>query len=149
MAGANRSMVQLIEELRMNYGCRCSVLLPFGRTRSDGDKLQMFLQKHDIPYYEADIRYFVTNKEDHQSRLDYLKSIREMNDLCKMLAPMHFDIIHSNSSVIDFGGYLSRRLGVRHVWHLREFGYLDYGLKSMFGNLYQKWTYKNCDFFNK
>ena len=31
------------------------------------------------------------------------------------------DLIHSNSSAITIGDYLARNLGVRHVWHVREF----------------------------
>lgn len=31
------------------------------------------------------------------------------------------DIIHSNSSAITVGEYLTKHLGVKHVWHVREF----------------------------
>lgn len=36
------------------------------------------------------------------------------------------DIIHSNTSVINIGGLISRYSGIRHVWHIREFADLDY-----------------------
>lgn len=38
------------------------------------------------------------------------------------------DIIHSNSGVVDIGLYVSRALGVPHVWHLREYMGLDFDL---------------------
>ena len=36
--------------------------------------------------------------------------------------------VHSNSVVIPWGAVLARRLKVPHIWHVREFGDLDYGL---------------------
>ena len=38
------------------------------------------------------------------------------------------DLIHSNSSVIDFGAYLHKKFGIPHVWHIREFGKIDFNL---------------------
>ena len=43
------------------------------------------------------------------------------------------DIIHSNSSVIDIGAQVAKRVGCRHVWHFREFGKADYNLEYMLG----------------
>ncbi|SHL56300.1 Glycosyltransferase involved in cell wall bisynthesis [Fibrobacter sp. UWT2] len=37
-------------------------------------------------------------------------------------------LIVSNSSVIDFGAYLHRKLQIPHVWYLREFGDLDFNI---------------------
>lgn len=42
---------------------------------------------------------------------------------------LKIDLIHSNSSVIDIGQYISSELSIPHIWHLREFGKEDYGLK--------------------
>ena len=36
-----------------------------------------------------------------------------------------FDIIHTNTSTIDIGMVLAKRNGIKHVWHLREFGKED------------------------
>ncbi len=44
-----------------------------------------------------------------------------------------FDIIHSNSSVIDIGAQVAARTGVRHIWHFREFGELHYHFEYMMG----------------
>ncbi len=42
-----------------------------------------------------------------------------------------YDIIHSNSSVIDIGAQLANKTGLRHVWHFREFGELHYHFEYM------------------
>lgn len=42
-------------------------------------------------------------------------------------------IIHSNTSVLTIGYDLSKYLGLKHVWHLREFQDLDFGFKPFRG----------------
>jgi len=49
----------------------------------------------------------------------------------KLISEKQFDIIHSNSSVINFGALLSKNTGIPHVWHLREYGEEDFGLKRV------------------
>lgn len=41
---------------------------------------------------------------------------------------MGIDMIHSNSSVINFGGLLAKKLKCPHIWHLREYGEEDFNL---------------------
>lgn len=44
------------------------------------------------------------------------------------------DLIHSNSGVIDFGAFLARKRKIKHVWHLREFGRLDFNFNYLVKN---------------
>lgn len=53
---------------------------------------------------------------------------RAVAGLHKSLKDKGIDIIHSNVSVIDIGYRLSRRLHVPHIYHIREFGDLDFNL---------------------
>lgn len=55
----------------------------------------------------------------------------EAKRLRKKIQDMKIDIIHSNSSVIDFGALLSKETGIPHVWHLREYGEEDFDLKCV------------------
>lgn len=54
------------------------------------------------------------------------------------LAKQEFDIIHTNSSVINFGGHLSKVTGIPHVWHIREYGQEDFDLRAVYSekNIY-------------
>jgi glycosyltransferase involved in cell wall biosynthesis len=61
-----------------------------------------------------------------------------------LLRNKHFDIVHSNTSVIDTGAYLSYFKKIPHIWHLREFGKKDFSLESCLGNRYEKWIYSKC-----
>ncbi len=44
-----------------------------------------------------------------------------------------YQIIHSNSSVIDVGSKAAKEAGCPHVWHFREFGEPDYQLEFIKG----------------
>lgn len=57
-------------------------------------------------------RYFVINPTS-------VKKIERTLDI------QSFDIIHSNTSTLDIGMMLAKRNGIKHVWHLREFGKED------------------------
>lgn len=145
MAGANRSMLQLILELKDNYGVEPFVLLPEynGQNRTLKDSLM----DNGIPYKETFISYFKKVDQSAYSQWDTIVSYRRIKRLAREFLPYNFDIVHSNSSVIDFGGYLSRELGIRHIWHLRDFGDLDYSLNSVFGKTYERLTYRNAEAF--
>ena len=49
--------------------------------------------------------------------------------LKKFCIQNNIDIIHTNSMVINIGGILSKKTNIKHIWHIREFGYEDHGLK--------------------
>lgn len=55
----------------------------------------------------------------------------EARRIKKMVIDREIDVIHSNSSVIDFGALLSKNTGIPHVWHLREYGEEDFNLKRV------------------
>lgn len=50
--------------------------------------------------------------------------------LAKIVRKECVDLIHSNTSVIDIGMYLSNKLHIPHVWHIREF--LDEDFSQVF-----------------
>lgn len=145
MAGANRSMYQMIMELRESYGVEPYVLLPYENLPQRN--LKDYLTESNIEYKECNIVYFKRESYTTETRLNYVYYLREIESLAESLKPMGFDLVHSNSSVMDFGGYISRVLGVKHIWHLRDFGELDYNLHSIWGELYKRATYRNGDDF--
>ena len=55
--------------------------------------------------------------------------------LKKQLDFSEISLIVSNSSVIDFGAYLHKKLSIPHIWYLREFGDLDFNILSYIQNL--------------
>ena len=145
MAGANRSMLQLIRELREMYAVEPFVLLPYDKR--DGISLKDYLKKENIDFKEVKVPYFKQGYRRRDVRLEFYEDFHEIDKELAALKDLHFDLIHSNSSVIDIGGYISRKIGVRHIWHLRDFGELDYSLYSIWGKLYEKLSYRNGEAF--
>ncbi len=136
-------MLQLIIELRNGYDVDPFVLLPYDY--SGHRTLKHYLEDENIEFVEAAVPFFKYAFTTREYRLDFVHRLRDFYKLAERLKGMDFDLIHSNSSVIDFGGYLSRWLGVTHIWHLREFGDLDFCLHSIWGKAYEKATYANGD----
>lgn len=61
--------------------------------------------------------------------LEFIPLVR----LNRLVRSKGIDVIYSNTSCIDIGMKLAKKTGVRHVWHFREFGELDYSLEYMLG----------------
>lgn len=59
------------------------------------------------------------------SRLMELKATKKIKKIAEQLDP---DIIHTNVSVINIGYNISKKLNKPHVWHIREYGDLDFGI---------------------
>lgn len=55
-----------------------------------------------------------------------------VKNIVSELPGVHIDIVHSNSSITTVGTGLAKRLGAKHVWHIREFLDLDFGV-SIYG----------------
>ena len=135
--GANLSLLRLIVELR-RLGVDSIVLLP-----RKGKICEEF-EKEKIPYI---VQYFAWwEYEKKRGNWKYLclilreelKNIYRAFRLRQSLVHENIDIIHSNGSVFDFGAVLHMFLRKPHVWHLREFGRLDYGLEFV----YPRWLVK-------
>lgn len=143
MAGANRSMLQLITELRESYHVEVVVLLPW--FNYEGYSIKDKLQELGIETIGAPIRFFKKETSSRHDKKEYVRFLLRNRNFYKRLKKYNFDLVHSNSSVIDAGAYISRQLGVKHVWHLREFGDLDYQLYPILGKGYERIVYRLAD----
>lgn len=131
--GANRSLLQLILELRSNYHINPLVIVP-----SQGQFTQE-LMKYDI-LFEVHHFYNWLNPKN-QFFKSIFKSIINQFLFYKIGKSLKkrggkIDLVHSNSSATNLGGYLSNRFGIAHVWHIREFGDKDYNLSFTYGKRY-------------
>lgn len=55
----------------------------------------------------------------------HFKNVSDVKKCTIILKNFHADIVHSNSSNSSFGFFLAKKLGIKHVWHLREYGIFD------------------------
>lgn len=130
--GASKCAVEVIRELQ-EKGHEITVLIPFSNC-----EVATMLKESNIPVISQLFFWWqYPTKESFRLRFIfktgyYLRGIFYRLALRKIKG-MHFDIIQSNSSVIDLGAYLSARLGVPHIWHFREFGETDHATKYIAG----------------
>lgn len=53
--------------------------------------------------------------------------------VCEYLKDNPVDMVHSNASISTIGYYIAKKLEVPHVWHIREFLDLDFGINAYGG----------------
>ena len=91
-----------VYDYMVNAGIRCYVI-PY--------RLSSFQCSHKYLLYPHYI-YSIIKKRY------YLK--KGMREIKALFSEEKIDIVHSNTSAIDFGYDIARALGIKHVWHIRE-----------------------------
>lgn len=126
--GANKALLEVIINMKSKYGIIPIVIMPdIGEFNKKLDYLN--IENYTFKYY-----VWVDNKNDNKIK-SLLKKIRyivynsiAITKISKFLKDKNIDLIHTNSSVIDIGAKISKKLNIKHIWHLREFGKEDYNL---------------------
>lgn len=136
--GANRSLLNLINELQKN-GDEPHVITQYkGELTDELDRIKVAYTFHKLDWG------FI-NKEEYSGITNYFKRIKSVrrdylnaNRIAKAIKHYNFDIIYTNSSVLNTGFFIAQVLGLPHVWHLREFGELHYNITPILGyNLFK------------
>lgn len=126
MLGANRSLVQLMIDLREQYGVEPCVLMP---SVEDGS-LHQELERLKIPYFIHPMKAWVVSEDAGFRRLRGIKACMEnrryLKELTDKIGNEKFDIIYSNNSTIQIGADVAKRMKLPHIWHVREYGKTDY-----------------------
>ena len=137
--GANRSLLNLIDGLG-RYGVRAHVVCP-----EEGDLLGA-LARRGVPAAVLPFAWWVSSRPTvpgATTRL--LRNIRTLRPLAAQIRRWGCDLLYSNSSVFAIGAMAAARLGLPHVWHLREFGMRDYGLWPDFGAHVARLGFRTAD----
>lgn len=138
LGGATLSLLGMIDELKKNN--KVYVLV-----RTDEGPLINELEKRKVTIIYTKFYSWLIPKEVKGMRgkliimmhrvaciINYLKALC----LRKKIRNFHIDIIHTNSSIINMGGILSKMYNIPHVWHIREFGKEDFNLSFVFSESY-------------
>lgn len=145
--GANISWLNTLKGLKMK-GAELCVVAP------EKEFLTQQLEQLSIPY-EIVPSYYCVYPVERDGIKDVIlflprllyrmwvnkKAERKIKRISQRFKP---DIIHTNGSVLDIGMKASISLGVPHVWHLREYTDIDFGLdmfpskKSYFSKIRNK-----------
>lgn len=135
MYGANKSMYQLILELKTKYNIIPFVLLP--RQGS----ICSLLDEAGIEYQISHYYWWVNNETGLFQKIlnvrkQFINAFRAKK-LAYLFKNKSIDLVYSNSITINIGYYISKHLNTPHIWHLRET--LDaYNFKFSLGNTFAK-----------
>ena len=128
--GATKAFLNMLDGV-MQYGVKPFVVVP------DKDGVYSELQKRHIPtlvvtYRPCAYPYFNTMKQ----RLMFIPKMaariivnhKATNILTAWLKENVIDIVHSNTGVVRIGFDAARKMGIPHIYHIREYRDLDFGM---------------------
>ncbi len=128
--GAERSLLDLVLGVRM-YGVQPVVVLPkYGPLVNE-------LEGNDInyivhPYYGWLGRKYKFVKGIYRFLANRVSAQR----LARILREVKIDLVYSNTISIPVGAIVAKAIGVKHIWHVREFVQEDMGADFDFGTPY-------------
>lgn len=141
--GASYSMLNLIKALSGN--CQFIVVLPY----KNGPVAET-LKRENIKFYYIPFHRWVEpkNSKFQIKKLFWKLCWNKQNDILankfvQIVKNEKIDIIHTNTSVVDFGYRLSKLSNIPHIWHIREFGEEDFGIYPLC--TYKKYFQKIAD----
>lgn len=129
--GGFKSFINTVDEL-MKKGLSPIVVLP------EKNEIHTVLSSREIPTIIVKYRYntyppYATMKD----KLLFIPRLMgriavnhyAVHKITKLLSEKNIDIIHTNVSIIGIGHNIAQKLHIPHVYHVREYGDLDFGYK--------------------
>lgn len=130
MGGATLSALTLIEEMQKR-SYNVLVLCP-----NMGTELKNKLARSNIRWEVLRFGFYSFPSNDiwfHKWVFTIIKTILKnqlaVHRIYKIIRDNNIDIVHTNVGPITCGFDASRKAGVPHVWHLREYGDIDFNIK--------------------
>lgn len=127
--GGAKSLLELVEMLN-SKGIEVLVINPFH------NKLNETLDEMGVENYSAGYHLNICRKncDGLKFKIKYILKfiryhiyqIRAIINIERKIDFSTIDIIHTNNSVQDIGVYFAEKYKKPHIWHLREFGDLDF-----------------------
>ena len=125
--GANKSLLQLLIDLRIYYNVKATVIIPEKGTFSDK------LEENNIDYYVFNYYNWLNVNTFIIAKIKIIINKFLFKRVLNSLKNYNYNFIHTNSSVTNLGGYLSNKMQIPHIWHIREYGQDDFNLKYGIG----------------
>ncbi|MEY4927154.1 MAG: hypothetical protein RI894_1590, partial [Bacteroidota bacterium] len=134
LLGANRSLLHLVEGLR-ERGVEVQVWCP--KEGAFTEKLsELGISYRCFPF--ANGAYSVRSVGFFSFFYKWRKTTCALAKFAALAHDFRPDIIHSNSSVVALGALVAEKLDIPHVWHIREYGWLDYQLHFLVGQPFMR-----------
>ncbi|MFW6116191.1 MAG: glycosyltransferase family 4 protein [bacterium] len=141
--GANRSLLDLIDGLE-RHGVSSSVVCP-----EEGD-MTAALRGRGVPVATMPVEMWMSGCSSPDGVFGHIRrclgqgrraarslylNVRVLPAFVRQLRTWDVDVVYTNSSVIPIGALAAKWLALPHIWHLREFGDLDYGRHPDWGTI--------------
>lgn len=131
--GSSRSLLNMINSLRGKVNA--FVIVP---TKSEAYN---YFKANNINVYAIAFPLDITDKHGlkrcisiiprlFRDVVTYNKAIKQISNIVDKNS---IDIVHSNSSTVDIGFYVAKKMNKPHIWHLREFQDLDFHFRPAYG----------------
>lgn len=138
--GSERSLVDMIDGL-IKRKILCHVYIP-----ASGD-LEEKIKKRPVSYtiipYPWWVKSVSTNIPEEKTKEAIAKAEGELSKNIVVINP---DVVYTNSSVVNVGAIIAKKIGKPHIWHIREFGSKKHGLEFYQGfEKAARFIYKNSD----
>ncbi len=148
--GASFSMLDIIREMKKNN--RIYVLTPYTEGTVYDELVKEEVEVISHTYYKwCDTRSTRKNwfkKRFYWYLYEELTNIFTAKKMSRYVIKEKIDIIHTNTSVINVGGLISKYSGKKHIWHIREFADIDFNMYPLISSTrYYKFMNKYTDSF--
>ncbi|MCK5240879.1 glycosyltransferase [bacterium] len=130
LAGAERSLLELITELQRDYLVKCTVVLP-----SEGE-LETALEAVGAETILIEYSWWCNTDETSPEEIELLLNnsfgimLEKIQDVFRDNLP---DVICTSTLVIPWGAIAASFFNLPHVWFIQEYGQADHGFKFHLG----------------
>jgi glycosyltransferase involved in cell wall biosynthesis len=134
--GANRSLLNLIDGLG-GLGVTPHVVVP------RAGELAAALTKRRIPFAVLPLAMWM-GRSRLAAPYRLARNLALLPRLIRLVRQWEIEVIYTNSSVTPLGAWAAALARVPHVWHVREFGDRDYGLRHDWGRrCFESWMHRS------
>ncbi len=145
--GANNALYKLISKLVDQRAYTPIVVVPAkGQFSSALEEMGVKVIINNVTQWQAMYAGFVRFiVKKHIRKKAFLAEVDEIYDKLHEAGDLDIDIIHSNSSVVGTGAFLARKIGCKHIWHIREFSKEHFSMEYFFGKKLVTKLYTEAD----
>ena len=127
LGGAERSLLELVDELVVDFGVICSVVLP------NHGPLVEALERLGASCIVSEYAWWCSGFDRPAETLERVSSsaVNIINNVCSTLIQIDPDIIWTQTLTIPWGAMAASLMGKPHVWSICEYGEKDHNLQFL------------------
>lgn len=121
-------------------------ITPFFIIPADGT-LSKWLEDHQIQFEILPVPCWMSDTPlNFVGQIQKAKEIsRAAHSIGNLIQQWKIDLVYTNTSIIPVGRLAARREHIPHIWHIREFGALDFSLQYIFPKSLSKAFIRSSD----